>query len=131
MFPIRISDVARVDFEAEWAYGVGDEKPSTTNVAALTAADLNSNVAIDMFLDSDQTKATNTTAAKYEVMIWLGSFGAATQPIGLKEGAVATQDVNGTTLYEHSFTHRDHYEPELTPVPVRFTLVRTVWDRVS
>ncbi|EXJ80428.1 hypothetical protein A1O1_08573 [Capronia coronata CBS 617.96] len=98
VFPIQIQNVARIDFQADWAYGVGDEKPSTTNVADLSADDLNSNVAIDMFLDPDPTNATSTVDAKYEVMIWLGAFGAATQPIGLKQGAVATQDVNGTTF---------------------------------
>ncbi|KIX10524.1 uncharacterized protein Z518_01607 [Rhinocladiella mackenziei CBS 650.93] len=98
VFPIEISDVATINFQADWAYGVGDEQPTTTNVADLNAIDLNSNVAIDMFLDSDPDKATSTVDAKYEVMIWLGYFGPATQPIGLDVGAVATQDVNGTTF---------------------------------
>ncbi|KAL2432528.1 hypothetical protein ABEF95_012329 [Exophiala dermatitidis] len=98
VFPIQIEDVDRIDFEARWAYGVGDDKPDSTNAAALTDINLNSNVAIDMFLDSDPKNATDTNAAKYEVMIWLAAFGAATQPIGLAKGAVATQDINGTTF---------------------------------
>jgi hypothetical protein len=72
--------------------------PNTTNVAQLADVGLNANVAIDMFLDSDSSKATSSTQAKYEVMVWLGTFGAATEPIGLKEGVLKTQDVNGTTL---------------------------------
>lgn len=98
VFPIQISKVAAIDFQADWAYGVGDAKPITTNVNDLTAADVNSNVAIDMFLDSDPTKATSSTDAKYEVMVWLGVFGVATEPIGLKQGSLKTQAVNGTSL---------------------------------
>lgn len=51
-----------------------------------------------MFLDADKTKAADTTKAAYEVMVWLAAFGDATQPIGLAEGALATEVVNGTTL---------------------------------
>ena len=64
----------------------------------MTAAGLNANVAIDMFIDSDPNAATSTVDAKYEVMIWLADFGAATQPIGLADGAVKTEDINGTTF---------------------------------
>ncbi|KEF61504.1 uncharacterized protein A1O9_03071 [Exophiala aquamarina CBS 119918] len=98
VFPIEIAKVAAIDFAADWAYGVGDVKPNTTNVNDLLAADVNSNVAIDMFLDSDPTKATSSVDAKYEVMVWLGVFGVATEPIGLKQGALKTQAINGTTF---------------------------------
>jgi hypothetical protein len=97
-FPVEISKVRAIDFSTEWAYGVGDVVPNTTNVAQLADVGLNANVAIDMFLDSDSSKATSSTQAKYEVMVWLGTFGAATEPIGLKEGVLKTQDVNGTTF---------------------------------
>lgn len=97
--------MAAIDFSADWAYGVGDVKPNTTNVNDLLAADVNSNVAIDMFLDSDPTKAVSSVDAKYEVMVWLGVFGVATEPIGLRQGALKTQAVNGTTLYVQSDIH--------------------------
>ena len=99
VFPIEISQVAAIDFSADWAYGVGDVKPNTTNVNDLLAADVNSNVAIDMFLDSDPTKATSSVDAKYEVMVWLGVFGVATEPIGLRQGSLKTEAINGTNLY--------------------------------
>jgi hypothetical protein len=105
VFPIEISSVSAINFEAEWAYGVGDQVPNTTNVAELTAANLNANVAIDMFIDSNPNAATSTIDAKYEVMIWLADFGAATQPIGLADGAVKTQDINGTTFSLYSGTN--------------------------
>lgn len=55
-----------------------------------------------MFIDSDPDKATSSVNAKYEVMVWLGKFGASTQQIGLKEGAIASQDINGTTFSLYS-----------------------------
>ncbi|KIW26962.1 uncharacterized protein PV07_06745 [Cladophialophora immunda] len=102
VFPIEISQVSAINFETEWYYGVGNDRPDVMDIAALTAAALDANVAVDMFLDSDPDKATDTVQAKYEVMIWLGQFGASTQQIGLPEGAIATQVVNGTTFSLYS-----------------------------
>lgn len=53
-----------------------------------------------MFLDDDKNSAQDSTKAKYEVMVWFGTFGAATQPIGYQNGAGAltTETINGTTL---------------------------------
>ncbi|OCT54949.1 hypothetical protein CLCR_02918 [Cladophialophora carrionii] len=97
-FPVEISKVTAINFETEWYYGVGDERPEIVDIAALTEVQLDANVAVDMFLDSDPDKAIDTTQAKYEVMIWLGQYGASTQQIGLEEGVVTTQIVNGTTF---------------------------------
>lgn len=104
LFPMEISQVASIHFETEWHYGVGDQKPNDTDLAALLGPDveMNANVAIDMFLDSDPSKATDTEEATYEVMIWLAQFGASTQQIGLAEGAIATQVINGVTFSLYS-----------------------------
>lgn len=64
----------------------------------MSAANVNTNVAIDMFLDDDMNSAQSTTQAKYEIMVWLATIGAATQPIGLATGAVADAVINGTTF---------------------------------
>ncbi|KAK5467734.1 hypothetical protein LTS15_000707 [Exophiala xenobiotica] len=98
IFPVEISNIQEINIATVWAYGVGDERPETSNVADLTAAELNANVAVDMFIDSNQHAATSTVDAKYEVMVWLAAFGASTQPIGLEQGAVKTQDIGGTTF---------------------------------
>ncbi|KIV90837.1 hypothetical protein PV10_05445 [Exophiala mesophila] len=97
-FPVQISKVSVIDFATEWHYGIGDDKPNNTNVNDLNSVDLNSNVAIDMFLDADPTKATNSSSAKYEVMVWFAVFGPATEPIGLRQGSLKTETVNGTTF---------------------------------
>ena len=95
---MAISSVTAINFETEWYYGVGDHRPDIIDIASLTAAQLDANVAVDMFLDSDPDTAIDTTKAKYEVMIWLGQYGASTQQIGLKEGAIKSTIVNGTTF---------------------------------
>ena len=58
VFPIEISKVSSINFGTEWYYGVGDERPITQDIASVTAVQLDANVAIDMFLDSDPDKAT-------------------------------------------------------------------------
>lgn len=91
--PLQISAVNKVEVDVEWYYGVGDDVPITTDPSALTAAQANTNVAIDMFLDDDKDKSTNPEQAQHEIMVWLAAFGPATQPIGYPT-AVATATVN-------------------------------------
>lgn len=97
--PAALHTLAHVNIEVQWTYGVGNQPAATTDEQELTAALVNANVAIDMFVDSDQTIAQNSSTAKYEVMVWFADFGSAAQPIGLEQGVVTSQIVNGTTLY--------------------------------
>ena len=43
------------------------------------------NVALDLFADTDVSKANVSTEASAEVMIWIGSFGSP-QPLGYHTG---------------------------------------------
>jgi hypothetical protein len=101
-FPIQISQVANININSEWNYFVGDADqatvPTVLDTGALEGVLANTNVAIDMFLDADASKATNTEEAEYEVMVWLATFGPATQPIGLKEGPRMVATINSTTF---------------------------------
>ncbi len=99
-FPIRISDIAGISIDAEWMYSVGDANQVTPAIdaAALDSVLANTNVAIDMFIDPDRSKATSTENAKYEVMVWLATFGSATQPIGLDLGPRAVATIGATTF---------------------------------
>jgi hypothetical protein len=65
---------------------------------ALTAAQLNANVAVDMFLSDDQTKAENSTLATHEIMVWLGQFGPSTKPLGYSATPSLQQQAGGVTL---------------------------------
>lgn len=98
LFPAVISSIGSMPVDVQWTYGLGNQTANKTDVAGMTAALVNTNVAIDMFLDSDKTNSQSSTAAKYEIMVWLCTIGSATQPIGLAQGAVSTQVINGTTF---------------------------------
>ena len=77
----------------------GDTPAATTSESELLANAVNTNVAIDMFLDADKTAAENSSLANYEGMIWFAKFGTAAQAIGQEDGVVTTESINGTTLY--------------------------------
>ncbi|KAF2405084.1 concanavalin A-like lectin/glucanase [Trichodelitschia bisporula] len=96
--PIRLSNLSALNFDVAWNYGAGNDKPTSTNTSGLVDAEMNANVCIDMFLAADKAVSDDTTKSDYEVMVWFGAFGAATQPIGLPAGAVDHHTVNGTTF---------------------------------
>lgn len=102
VLPATLQTVSQMNLGLEWSYAVGNEPAASTDAQALTGVDLNGNVAIDMFIDSDKTSAQNSSKAKYEVMVWFADFGAAAQPIGQEKGVAATQQVNGTTFSLYS-----------------------------
>ncbi len=97
---MQISRITNIDIDTQWMYSVGDQNQTTAALdqGALAAVSANTNVAIDMFLDSDSSRATSTENAKYEVMVWLATFGPATQPIGLEEGSRMVATVGGSTF---------------------------------
>lgn len=97
-FPIQIESIGSIPVDVEWTYGIGAKIANSTDVTSMAAANVNTNVAIDMFLDADMNAAQSPTQAKYEIMVWLCTIGTATQPIGFAKGAVSTQVVNGTTF---------------------------------
>ncbi|EFX01637.1 xyloglucan-specific endoglucanase [Grosmannia clavigera kw1407] len=98
VFPATIQTLAQIDFAVEWTYGLGNDSATTTEVSALVAESVNTNVAVDMFFDSNKESSSDSSLAKYEVMVWFADIGLATQAIGLKNGTIATEVVNGTTF---------------------------------
>jgi len=98
VLPLKLQTLKNINLETQWTYGVGNEAAASTDLEKLTANLVNTNVAIDMFLDNDETNSQNSSKAGYEVMVWFADFGSATQPLGLKDGIVATKIVNTTTL---------------------------------
>jgi xyloglucan-specific endo-beta-1,4-glucanase len=77
-----MSNLSAIDVRVAWTM-----KPEmSTAVSAfdmdgLAIANTNTNVAFDIFFDTQLEKAVNTTAPSYEVMVWIGSYGSI-QPIG-------------------------------------------------
>ncbi|QKX54250.1 uncharacterized protein TRUGW13939_01335 [Talaromyces rugulosus] len=105
--PVALSDLKTIHMDVEWTYGLGNDPSATTDDATLKAEDLNANVAIDMFLDSDKTVASNSSQAKYEIMIWFAQYGPSTDPIGYDgtlddKGIITNRTVNGTLFHLYS-----------------------------
>ena len=96
--PLKISDVGQIAVDVEWYYGTGNGDPTTVDIAALTNVNAATNVAIDMFLDTNEKSSTDPEKAEFEVMVWLAAFGSATEPIGLAEGSKASEVINGVTF---------------------------------
>lgn len=97
LFPTAINTIKSIPVDVEWTYGLGTEIANATDVAAMAVANVNANVAIDIFLDADVKKAVNNSAASHEVMVWLCKIGSAAQPIGYPN-SITTATVNGTTF---------------------------------
>lgn len=96
--PVLMSDVKSLHIDVEWSYAVGNEVHNSTDDSAMDTANMNANVAVDMFAAENQDKSANTTQADYEVMVWLGRWGDATRPIGWLQGSQSTESINGSTL---------------------------------
>jgi hypothetical protein len=96
--PIQLSNFQNLNVDIDWHYSVGNENATVSTSSELSAGGLNANVCVDMFFAADKGLSASTTNATYEVMVWLGQYGAATQPIGLATGPVKSVAVNGTML---------------------------------
>jgi hypothetical protein len=96
--PLQVSNLNTLTLNVDWTYGVGDLAATTEDNNGLDTAQLNANVALDMFLSDDKDKAQNSTLADREVMVWLGRYGSSTDPLGMGNGAQATQTIDGVTL---------------------------------
>ncbi|KAF9245485.1 CAZyme family GH12 [Penicillium roqueforti] len=100
VLPKAMDTISELYLDLHWTYGVGDEIAESTDVEALAAETLATNVAIDMFLDTDADKAKNETNAKFEVMVWFWMSNEIAQPHGWGS-PVINRTLEGTkfTLY--------------------------------
>jgi len=82
--PIQVSDLNSLTLDVQWSYAPGDVQvaPAAVSQADLDGVTLNANVALDMFFDPDQKTSLDSSKAAIEVMVWLGRYGTATDPIG-------------------------------------------------
>ncbi|KAJ9490117.1 hypothetical protein VN97_g3134 [Penicillium thymicola] len=101
VLPKEMDKISELYLDLHWTYGVGDTTAASTDVQALTDENLATNVAIDMFLDTDADKAKNGTEAKFEVMVWFWMSNEEAQPLGWGKPGI-NRTVGGTTftLYE-------------------------------
>ncbi|GAB1206990.1 concanavalin A-like lectin/glucanase domain-containing protein [Aspergillus pseudonomiae] len=95
VLPALLADVQHLNIDIHWTYGMGNKTVNITDDAKLK--DVNTNVALDMFFDTDMKTAKNVSLAKYEMMIWFAGYGKA-KPFGYEDGIVKTKDLYGTTF---------------------------------
>lgn len=86
--PVSVSNISALRLAASWSYSPGtiSTADEAGRLHGLDASGLNdvgakANIAFDMFMDPDPDKATSATAAKYEMMIWIGRVGTP-RPLG-------------------------------------------------
>jgi len=103
--PILLSNVSSLNLDVAWSYSVGNKPSNSTDSDAIEAAGMNANVCVDMFLASDKDKSISTTESQYEVMVWVGRYGPATQPIGIVQGSKDAFIINGTRFDLYSGTN--------------------------
>ncbi|KAE8164196.1 concanavalin A-like lectin/glucanase domain-containing protein [Aspergillus tamarii] len=95
VLPASLADIEHLNLDIHWTYAMGNKTANVTDDAKFK--DINTNVALDMFFDSDIKAAKNVSIAKYEMMIWFAGYGQA-KPFGYEDGIVKTKDLNGTTF---------------------------------
>ena len=98
VLPTSFKSINKLLLDLEWTYGIGNNTAVSTSKTELEENLVNTNVAIDIFSDSDKTKATNTEKAGAEIMVWFAAYGPATQPLGMANGAVESKTVEGISL---------------------------------
>ena len=97
--PIKLRDISSLSVSAQWAMGAGSKDVGNLDKEGLARLQATANVAYDIWADPDPTKAASDTTASIEIMIWLGSFGAA-QPLGFSNKTSCwRQKLGGDHLY--------------------------------
>lgn len=90
--PILLSNLSSLEVKVSWSMKPEFSTSSQgLDTSGLSGVDAKANVAIDVFFDTDVSRAVNTTAPRYEVMVWLAKIGSIL-PIG------ATSDANTEKL---------------------------------
>lgn len=97
-FPMRLNNTKSFNVDIGWTMGPGNSAVAATDTAMLNETGVKANVAFDFFIDMKESQSADASVAKYEFMVWLGSFGGA-QPIGFTTTTNAlTQNVGGQDL---------------------------------
>ncbi|PHH62840.1 hypothetical protein CDD81_6640 [Ophiocordyceps australis] len=94
--PAVLQKINAIKVDMAWSMRLDNKTDTATDVDELLQANVNSNVAIDMFLDRDKSKAQDSEEAKFEVMVWFAAIGPATFAIGQQDGAVSKKSIDGT-----------------------------------
>lgn len=97
--PTKLSNVKAFQLNASWSVYPSSSYSAKTDTDTLTSLGVKADIALDMFLDEDETKAGNASAAAYEIMVWQAVWGGV-WPIGYYEPTDGAPEhvLDGTTL---------------------------------
>ncbi|KAH7025064.1 concanavalin A-like lectin/glucanase domain-containing protein [Microdochium trichocladiopsis] len=98
VLPIRLEDLGELTLDFKWTMGTGSEPSPETSELRLGAAQVNSSVALDMYLDSTEERARNASSAKFEMIIVFAKYGLQ-HPVGFGNGTI----VKSQTIDGHEF----------------------------
>ncbi|KAG5978912.1 hypothetical protein E4U55_005770 [Claviceps digitariae] len=97
--PAKLGSIKTLDFDVSWFMSMKNDSTTKITNDDITANQINANVAIDMFMDKDSTKAGKPEEASHEVMVWFARLGTDTFPIGkttINDMGLKTKTLNGT-----------------------------------
>jgi hypothetical protein len=87
--PLQLSDLANLSLTATWDVTAGSQDLASTGVST--------NIAWDIFADSDANSAGSATSAHYEIMVWMGAYGNP-YPYGYADGPLLNRTIHDVTL---------------------------------
>ncbi|KAF1848128.1 glycoside hydrolase family 12 protein [Cucurbitaria berberidis CBS 394.84] len=101
--PILISNLFSIDVKVSWSMRLKSSSMlSVFDTDGLAVVNAKTNVALDIFFDPEVEKAVNTTAPRYEVMVWIGKFGTIL-PIGASS-TIRANRLHKQKIGKESFT---------------------------
>lgn len=79
--PTTLGNVASFNVSAAWDMYPSDDPDAANKTTALNAIGTKADIALDMFIDSNNVTSMNASAAAFEVMVWSAVWGGVA-PIG-------------------------------------------------
>jgi hypothetical protein len=89
LLPITLEDLGVLNLDFSWTMGIGDDNAPATSERRLGAQQVNSTVALDMYLDADPDKSAEGGKAAFEMIIFFAMFGLE-DPVGFGNGTIVT-----------------------------------------
>ena len=87
--PVQVRDLRSLNISAAWTLaplspsnGVSTDPTSEPDSGALEDIDVETNVCLDVFADSDEARSLDFGDQKYEIMVWFAAFGSGAKPVG-------------------------------------------------
>jgi hypothetical protein len=118
--PLTLTDVGALNVGFDWTLGTGNTAAPTTSQIRLTSAQVNTSVALDMYLDADPDKSGNASVAAFEMIIFFAKYGLQ-DPVGFGNGTIVTsKTIGGVKLYVFSFPPSFLFPPSF-PFPPSFS----------